>query len=234
MLKRNPEHPTELADLMGRRLVVASETEEGGRLNVNLVKQLTGNARLKGRFMRQDFFEFDRMFKLVLMTNHLPVIGETTHAAWRRLRLVPFAVTIPDEKQDRHLIDKLRADWPGILAWAVQGCLEWQKAGLQTPEAVLNVTNTYREESNPLADFLSECCILMPSAAVTRTDIFDAYQKWSERNRDRNPLDRTTLFERLRGLPGVADDRRRQAGKPTRGFTGIGLCFSNEDGRDGE
>ena len=228
MLRRNPEHPTELADLMGRRLVVASETEEGGRLNVNLVKQLTGNARLKGRFMRQDYFDFERTFKLVLMTNHLPVIGETTHAAWRRLRLVPFAVTIPDNKQDRHLIDKLKADWPGILAWAVRGCLEWQKAGLQTPEAVQNVTNTYREDSNPLADFVAECCLLTPNATVSRSDIFDAYQKWAERNHDRNPLERTALFERLRGLSGVSDDRRRQGGKPTRGFSGIGLCFSRE------
>jgi putative DNA primase/helicase len=232
MLKRNPEHPTELADLMGRRLVVASETDEGGRLNVNLVKQLTGNARLKGRFMRQDFFEFDRTFKLVLMTNHLPVIRETTHAAWRRLRLVPFGVTIPDEKQDRHLIDKLRADWPGILAWAVRGCLIWQEAGLRTPEAVLNVTKTYREESNPLADFLTERCIIMPSATVSRADIFDTYQKWAERNGDRNPLERTMLFERLRGLPGVSDSRGRKEGKISRGFTGIGLCFSTENGRD--
>ena len=118
--RKNDEHPTEIADLGGKRLVVASETEEGRKMRIGLVKKITGNKYLKARFMRQDYFQFERTHKTVLVTNNKPVIAETSNAVWRRLRLIPFTVTIPEEKQDKQLTEKLKAEWPGILTWAVQ------------------------------------------------------------------------------------------------------------------
>ena len=117
------EHPTEIADLAGRRLVVGWETEEGQHLRIQLIKRLTGNAKIKARYMRQDYFEFDRTFKVILCTNNKPSVQEQTVAVWRRLRLIPFNVTIPENEQDKSLLHKLKCEWSGILRWAVQGCL---------------------------------------------------------------------------------------------------------------
>ena len=158
--RASDEHPTEIADLYGKRLIVASETEENKRLRIGLVKKITGNKYLKGRFMRQDYFQFERTHKTVLVTNNKPVVTETSHAIWRRLRLIPFVVTIPEGRQDRHLTEKLVAEWPGILAWAVRGCLDWQarQCDLEFPSAVREATEEYRNDSDHLADFLAECC----------------------------------------------------------------------------
>lgn len=154
------EHPTEIADLLGKRLVVASETDEGRKMRIGLVKKLTGNKYLKGRFMRQDYFQFVRTHKTILVTNNRPIVTETSNAIWRRLRLIPFDVTIPEAKQDKRLTEKLVAEWPGILAWAVRGCLDWQQrqCDLEFPEAVRQATEAYKDESDHIGDFLDECC----------------------------------------------------------------------------
>jgi putative DNA primase/helicase len=160
-LRQGDEHPTEIADLHGKRLVVASETEEGRKMRIGLVKKITGNKYLKGRFMRQDYFQFERTHKTVLVTNNRPIVTESSNAIWRRLRLIPFTVTIPEAKQDKHLTDRLVAEWPGILAWAVRGCLEWQarRCDLEFPRAVQEATQEYRNDSDHVADFLTECCV---------------------------------------------------------------------------
>jgi putative DNA primase/helicase len=110
------------------------------------MKQLTGGDTLKARRLYQDFFEITPTWKLFLAANHKPTIRGGDYAAWRRIKLVPFTVTIPDEEKDRNLPAKLRAEWPGILAWAVRGCLDWQKYGLGEPEAVRAATDAYRAE----------------------------------------------------------------------------------------
>jgi putative DNA primase/helicase len=186
---RYDQHPTEIADLCGQRLVIGSETEEGDRLRIQLVKRLTGNARLKGRKMRQDFFEFDRTHTLVLVTNNKPRIGETTLAVWRRVRLVPFSVIITEAEKDTQLLKKLRAEWPGILAWFVRGCLDWQQHGLQTPEEVKVATEQYQAEEDPLAEFLSERCILKPDLKAGRAAVYSAYRSWAEDAGEAHPLD---------------------------------------------
>ncbi|MEI7836775.1 MAG: phage/plasmid primase, P4 family [Planctomycetota bacterium] len=218
--RRTPEHPTELADLQGRRLVVACETGEGGRLRVELVKRLTGNARLKARYMRCDYFEFPRTHKLIVATNNRPVVRESTHAIWRRLRLIPFTVTIPEAEQDRCLLDKLRAERPGILNWALAGCIDWQTDGLQTPPEVEAATAEYETEQDVLADFLEDRCVFHPGADVSREMIYTTYHDWSELANER-PLTKNGLFDRLRRLPGVGEYRRN--GRAARGFTGIRL-----------
>lgn len=222
-VSRGSEHPTSVADLCGRRLVIASETDEGRRLRVQLVKTLTGNARLKARFMRADFFEFPRTHKLILATNNKPIISETSHAIWRRIRLLPFEVVISPAEQDRRLTAKLVKEGPGILNWLLAGCLDWQRDGLNEPAEVLAATAAYESEQDPLAEFLDGRCVLGPGVEVTRADLFGAYIAWAEEAKDRHPLDRASFYERIRRRPGIEDAQRRLDGRMTRLFAGIGL-----------
>ena len=157
---RNEEHTTEIAELKDMRLVVASETKKNMKLKTALVKAMTGDQQLKGRFMRQDNFKFDITHKTILMTQNLPVIDEITDAIWDRVHKVEWRVRIPDDKQDAKLTDKLKAEWPFILGWFIKGCLKWQEDGYLKPtEGIKEDTREYREEMNPLKDFIEERCI---------------------------------------------------------------------------
>lgn len=182
LLARQDAHPTGVADLHGARLVVATEVEEGRRLGEATVKQLTGGDRIKARFMRQDFFEFTPTHKFFLHGNHRPVVRGTDHAIWRRLRLIPFTVTIPDEEQDRHLVERLRGELPGILRWAIEGCLRWQRHGLSEPDAVLAATSAYRREMDSLGGFLEEHCVMAEHAQASAASLYQAYKAWLDEN----------------------------------------------------
>ena len=180
LLLDGSRHPTELADLHGKRFVSAIEVEDGRRLAEGLVKQMTGGDQLKARFMRADFFQFDPTFKLFLSANHKPVITGTDYAIWRRIRLIPFTVTIPDTEKDPRLAEKLRSELPGILAWAVRGCLAWQREGLHTPAAVTDATASYRAESDLLGAFLEACTVATEGAQVQAKELYAAYSAWCE------------------------------------------------------
>lgn len=203
-------HPTELADLMGKRFVVYQESGSGSRLAETQVKQLTGSDPIKARYMRQDFFTFDPTHKIFLATNHRPDIRGTDHAIWRRIRLIPFEVTIPERKRDPDLPRKLRAEADGILAWAVEGCRAWQDRGLNPPEPVLVATNEYRSEQDILAAFIEECCFLGNGGTVGATDLYCVYKKWSE-SRGEHPRSqrRFGLALRERGLEHDKDPEKR-------------------------
>jgi putative DNA primase/helicase len=192
-------HPTELADLQGARLAASVEVEDGRRLAESLVKQLTGGDRIKARFMRQDFFEFEPTHKVILAANHKPTIRGTDHAIWRRIKLIPFEVTIPKAKQDPRLFAKLRGELPGILAWAVRGCLEWQRDGLGEPEEVRKATEAYRAEMDVLAAYIDERCWLGANAEAQAKPLFDDYRSWCDANGERSESQRrfaTRLAER--------------------------------------
>jgi len=133
MAKRESAVPNDVARLRGARFVSAVETDEGRRLAEVMVKQITGGDTISARYMRAEWFEFTPQCKVWLATNHRPVIRGTDDAIWRRLRLVPFVVTIPEEERDKTLPDRLRDELPGVLAWAVQGCLEWRPKGSACP-----------------------------------------------------------------------------------------------------
>jgi putative DNA primase/helicase len=180
--KTGDRHPTEIADLRGSRLVATVETGEGRRLDETLIKQMTGGDRMKGRLMRQDFFEFLPEFKLWMATNHLPQIRGVDSGVWRRIRLVPFLETIGDDEKDPMLPAKLRAEAPGILAWAVRGCLEWQAGGLQPPAIVTGATAGYRVAEDTLGAFLSERCVLLPGLETQASELYRAYRQWAEEN----------------------------------------------------
>jgi len=206
LTKRGDSIPNDIARLRGARLVTAIETDEGKRLAESLVKQMTGGDTVVARFMRAEWFEFKPEFKLFLATNHKPVIRGTDKAIWRRIRLIPFTVTIPDAEQDKALPDKLKAELPGILNWCVQGCLDWQSEGLGAPEEVKAATAEYRREMDVLAVFLTECCISpprggdiqdSPTPLKTRaSELYNAYVKWCEENNEYK-MSGTTFGRRL-------------------------------------
>ncbi len=179
------EHPTIMANLLGVRLAVTTETEQGGYLAESQVKSLTGGDMIPARFMRGDYFEFAPTHKIWLATNHKPIVRGTDNAIWDRIRLIPFNVTIPPEERDRHLSEKLEAELPGILAWAVEGCLAWQREGLNPPEEVTKATEKYREEMDILGDFLAEYCVVDPTASEKNVDLYKAYCRWCEQEGDK-------------------------------------------------
>lgn len=179
LIEKGDSHPTERADLFGRRFVAAIETDEGRRLAEGLIKELCGGDRVRARFMRQDFFEFRPTHKVLLACNHKPVVRGSDYAIWRRLRIVPFTVVIPPAEQDKALPVKLRRELPGILAWCVRGCLDWQAHGLDAPEEVEVATEGYRSEQDWLGEFLRACCVEHPSASAKAADLLNAYVAWS-------------------------------------------------------
>jgi putative DNA primase/helicase len=206
MVKNHEAHPTERADLFGKRFVATIETEEGKRMAESLMKQLTGGDKIRARKMRQDFFEFDPTHKILLAANHRPVIRGRDGAVWRRIKLVPFTVTIPDVEKDKDLAGKLRRELPGILAWAVRGCLEWQLDGLIEPPEVFEATKNYRADQDFIHNFLTECCIQSPHAQVRVSALHEAYISWSgDRNvsaREFNNRVRDAGYESERGCGG--------------------------------
>ncbi len=179
MAKRQQSHPTEQADLHGKRLVACVETDQGRRMAESLVKEITGGDKIRARRMREDYWQFSATHKIVLACNHKPSVRGTDHAIWRRLRLVPFdRVFLPNE-QDKHLGQKLRKELPGILAWCVRGSLEWQRVGLGTPEEVTAATSDYQIEQDQITNFLSETCLIGGGFQVRAGVLFEAYRKWS-------------------------------------------------------
>ncbi len=196
-VRKHPEHPTEIADLLGKRLVIASETERDAELRLQLIKRLTGNARLKARRMRQDYFEFGRTHKMILVTNNRPTIKEDTEAAWRRLRLVPFDVIIPKDERDPDLIRKLSHEYSGILSWMVCGCVDWLREGLTEPDAVTIATEAYRGAANSLDAFLIERCSMADGLMCATSDLLAAYGEWCAQHR-RVPLQGKALAAALK------------------------------------
>ena len=179
---RHEQHPTQVADLVGRRLVVCTEVDADDRFDEVLVKQLTGGDPLKARFMRQDFFTFQPTGTFWLAANHKPNVRGTDHAIWRRIKLVPFNATVTDDDRDPHLVDKLLKELPGILAWAVRGCRAWQSDGLGAARAVLDATDRYRAEQDVFSQFLDDCCVLGDMYVVGATDLHDAFRTWCSSN----------------------------------------------------
>lgn len=172
----------DIARLFGARVVTSSEVGEGKRLNESLAKTLTGNDTVTARFLHAEFFEFRPQFKLWLAANHRPIIRGTDPAIWDRIRLIPFEVSIPESERDPELKNKLLAELPGILAWAVQGCLLWLEQGLGKPAAVQQATDAYRRESDTLGSFLEDACSMDPADATPATDLYQAYKQWASEN----------------------------------------------------
>ncbi len=172
-------HPTDLAMLQGARLVTATETEEGRRWAEARIKQLTGDDPVEARFMRQDFFTYKPQFKLFIAGNNKPGLRRVDEAIRRRFHLIPFAVTIPPGERDKELPIKLKAEWPGILAWGIEGCLDWQKAGLRQSQAVRDATAEYLEDEDVVATWIDERCERDPTAWAASSALFGSWASWA-------------------------------------------------------
>jgi putative DNA primase/helicase len=174
--------PNDIAALAGARVVTVSETPEGSRLNESLIKDLTGGDTISARFLRREFFDFRPQFKLWIRGNHKPQIRGTDDGIWRRVMLVPFTQTIPESERDPALTEKLQAELPGILRWAVEGCIAWQRDGLNPPESMRLALSEYRQEMDLLGAFIEECAVVSPDAYAPATPLYKAYQQWAEDN----------------------------------------------------
>jgi P4 family phage/plasmid primase-like protien len=174
-------HPTDLAKLMGARLVVAQETKRGRRWDETKIKALTGGDKITARFMRQDFFDYVPTFKLFICGNHKPRLANVDEAMRRRLLLVPFTVQIPRAERDKGLARKLEAEWPAILRWCIDGCLQWQQTGLAPPAIVRNATEAYFADQDTLQQWLEDCTEDGGVYAFSRTaELFASWKTWCE------------------------------------------------------
>ena len=175
----------DIARLAGARMVSAAELADGRKLNEPLIKDMTGGDKITARYLNKEFFEFSPAFKLWMYGNHQPKITGTDNGIWRRVLLVPFTVSIPEREQDKKLSERLRAELPGILAWAVAGCLDWQAGGLRIPQEVINATAEYKQNQDTLALFFAERCTINSMANVKARDLYNAYKLWAaETNTD--------------------------------------------------
>lgn len=201
--RANPE----IARLQGARFVSSSETEENERLAAGIVKRLSGNTRITASHLYAPDFEFEPVLKLWIDTNHKPRIAAHDDAVWARLVLIPFEVVLRHTALDiKGYKDLLKAELPGILRWAVEGCLKWQADGLTRPDKIKNAANEYRTESDALQQFIDDACIVGAHEVSGATDLYRSYNEWCETANER-PFN-MRRFKQAMTERGFAQDRR--------------------------
>jgi putative DNA primase/helicase len=214
---RNGNEPEkEIARLKGVRFVVGSEIEEGSKLAESRVKDLTGQDTLTGRFLYGSPFDFKPTHKLWIFGNHKPDVSGTDLGIWRRMRLVPFEVQIPEAKIDPQLPTKLLTELPGILNWAIKGCLRWKKEGLVVPQRVKIATAEYQDEEDELGEFIQERCVLGPNEKIERPVLHRSYLDWIGPRVAR--MGAKTFNKRMRAREGIKEFKSSD-----RFWHGIGL-----------
>ena len=183
MEKKNESVNNDIARLNGARFVTAIEMQENKRMSEELIKSMTGGDKLVTRFLYGEFFEYLPQFKVFLAANHKPVIRDTTNSIWRRIKLIQFTNTFTEQERDKNFSAKIMAnELPGILAWAVKGCLLWQQEGLRTPDEVARATAAYRTEMDAFTNFFTECCVDDPEGRVSNKMLRAKYDEWSKEN----------------------------------------------------
>jgi putative DNA primase/helicase len=221
-------HPTEIAKLVGARLVVAQELDAGRRWNEARIKSLTSSDKLTARFMHRNFFDFIPKFKLLIVGNHKPALRNIDEAMRRRFLLVPFTVQIPEGERDPQLEEKLKSEWPAILRWMIDGCLEWQRGGLAVPDIVRLASKDYFDEQDAIAEWIAECCETdqnNPDLWDMVGTLFGGWQEWTKK---------------AGGDPGLKNDfsaalkkkgyQHSKTGKRGRHFVGIRLKYQATGG----
>ena len=213
---KSDKHPTDMAMLRGARLVTASETEEDRAWAEARIKSLTGGDPVTARFMRQDFFTFVPTFKLTIVGNHQPALRNVDDAARRRFNIIPF-IRKP-ERPDRQLEEKLKAEWPAILRWMIEGCLDWQQNGLARPESVAAATEAYFTEQDLLGLWLAEKCVVRQGDPHCWDTIAELYASWCTYARSAGDEPGTVkAFGPAMRRKGFRDKRTNQA----KGFMGV-------------
>src|ERR1035441_7267400 len=211
-------HPSDMAGLRGARLVTAGEVAKGSRWDEAKIKMLTGGDRITARFMRQDFFQYSPQFKLLLAGNHRPGLRSVDEAIRRRFNLIPFTVTIPPAERDPDLCEKLKAEYPGILAWAIEGCLQWQREGLNPPAVVRVATTDYFGEEDALGRWITELCVLGVQEKASSNALFTSWREWAERAGEFAGSQKN-FVQSLEARAGISRYRSEQV----RGYRGIRL-----------
>jgi putative DNA primase/helicase len=216
-----PQHPTDLAKLRGARLVTAQETKRGRKWDEPKIKAITGGDIITARFMRQDFFDFTPVCKLLISGNDKPRLDDVDEGMRRRLLIVPFTVHIPKEQQDKELVERLEAEHPAILRWCVEGCLAWQRDGLDPPERVVEATKAYFADQDTLEQWIQECALLKQSATATQVELFRSWSAWCEK-RGMKPGTAIALGRALEKRDGIGL-APREGGSGRKAFAGIQL-----------
>lgn len=207
---RSSSIPNDLARLVGVRFVAATESEENGRLSEGRIKAMTGGDRIAARFMRAEWFEFDPTFTVWLSTNHMPVVRGTDEGIWRRIKLIPFDVRIPEDQRDPELASKLAAELEGVMTWAIEGALKYQEIGLSAPNAVQAATEDYRNDQDVIGAFLDDECELRDGAHVEKNLLFEAFERWNWASKER-VITKSAFGRKIkeRGFKEVRDARAR-------------------------
>ena len=200
---------SDIARLKGARLVVCDEPDDGARLNESLIKQLTGGSRITCRFLYGDEFEYSPEFKIWMAMNHKPKIRGTDNGIWRRIKLLLFEVSIPQEKVDKELAGKLKKELPQILAWAVRGCIKWRQNGLMEPECVKAASQEYRHEMDILEGFIQECLEIDYDykEKTPARKLFQTYSRWAKANNEYELSSKKFFMEIGKKLPDKGRDR---------------------------
>jgi putative DNA primase/helicase len=196
----------DLVDLVGARLIPVSETEEGEGLAEAKIKQMTGGDVLKGRPLYGKYIQFSINGKILLATNSLPSINNTDHGIWRRIQAIPFNRTFTSEQQDKGLGTKLNKELPGILNWAIKGCLEWQEQGLNPPQIVLEQVSAYKTEMDSIAQFVEQECDIDPDTRYSASKLYEAYRHYCQAI-GRKPQSTNAFKKALDKLTGVYQTR---------------------------
>jgi putative DNA primase/helicase len=226
---QNDRHKSELAMLRGARLVSAQETEQGRRWAESRIKSLTGGDPITANFMRQDHFTFMPQFKLLIAGNHKPGLRSVDDAMKRRMNLLPFTQTIGPGERDPQLPDKLKAEWPGILLWAVDGCAEWREKRLSPPESVKQATAEYLEAEDTVALWLAECCKTDFSLKTSVSELFVSWSAWATKAGEHAGSQKS--FSQTMANRGFAPSRL-SGGRAA--FIGLGLNAQADDWRVSE
>lgn len=222
MASSQGRHLTELAGLRAARLVLVPETEAGRSWAESRIKMITGGEKIRANFMRQDHFEYQPQFKLIIAGNHRPALNGVGEAMRRRLHLVPFDMTITPEARDPRLTSALHAELPGILAWMIAGCQEWQETGLAPPPKITSAVKDYFDEEDLVGQWIDDCCEISPMAKAQSAQLYQSWKRWAE----------------VRGidagsLKSLGEDLRRRTFSPARiggarGWQGIALRGSRD------
>ena len=194
---RNSSATNDIARLAGCRMACASELDENTAFAESRIKSLTGGDTITARFLHREFFDFRPTHKFWISGNHKPTVKGTDDGIWRRMRLVPFTVTIAPERRDLNLGDKLRNELPGVLRWALEGCLIWQREGLNTPQCVTQATAEYRASEDVVGQFLEDAASIHDDKEVLQSSLFECYEAWAEKHGIKRPLSATALNRKL-------------------------------------
>jgi len=223
-------HPTDLAELHGRRVVVCSEVKPGDKFDEARVKLLTGGDRIKARRMRQDFFSFEPTHKLWLLGNHRPEVGTGGFAFWRRMRLIPFERIVSDDRKIDNLADVLvTEEGPGILKWLIDGARRYLGGDrdLTGPERVRIATTAYAETEDHTGRFFDECCTQGPECRVEQASLYAAYRTWCE-NEGAPAISSRAFAQRARELAGLTSPKEMILSNSRKYYPGVGLLAAEE------